>query len=73
VFVLELQWNDTGADVDAAALNGQVVASLSGLQRTIDDYDNLARKELVEDKREKALRCVHITVGRHEQYFKVAG
>jgi Golgi SNAP receptor complex protein 2 len=42
--------------VDPAALNGQVVASLSGLQRTIDDYDSLARKELVEDKREKALR-----------------
>jgi golgi SNAP receptor complex member 2 len=45
-----------GTDVDPAALNGQVVASLSGLQRTIDDYDSLARKELVEDKREKALR-----------------
>lgn len=40
--------------IDPAALNGQIVVSLQGLQRTIDDYENMCRNELVSEKREKA-------------------
>lgn len=44
--------------VDPAALNGQIVVSLQGLQRTIDDYENMSRNELVEEKRVKAQTLV---------------
>ena len=44
----------TSEPVDRAALNGQLVASLSALQRTIDDYENLSKRELVQEKRDKA-------------------
>ena len=43
---------------DRAAQNGQIVASLSALQRTIDDYANMAEQEMVPLKKEKALECV---------------
>ena len=40
--------------VDRAALLGQVVASLAAFQRTIDDYEGMAKRELVQEKQEKA-------------------
>lgn len=36
------------------ALQGQISASLTSLQRTVDDYDALARRELIPAKQEKA-------------------
>lgn len=62
----QLEALDAGTDepslvsdpMDRAALNGQIVASLSALQRTIDDYSNLAEQEMVPLKKEKALECV---------------
>ncbi|KAK9478100.1 hypothetical protein V1514DRAFT_307897 [Lipomyces japonicus] len=36
------------------ALQGQISATLSSLQRTIDEYDSMARRELVPEKQEKA-------------------
>ena len=46
----------SGTSTPASALNGQITASLAALDRTVDDYDNMARREIVEVKREKALR-----------------
>ncbi|KAL7004820.1 protein transport protein bos1 [Cystobasidiomycetes sp. EMM_F5] len=43
-----------GNGVDTAGLNGQIVASLAALQRTVDDYESMARKELVEANKVKA-------------------
>ncbi|KEI40978.1 uncharacterized protein L969DRAFT_46206 [Mixia osmundae IAM 14324] len=37
------------------ALIGQVTASLAGLSRTVDDYENMSRRELVQEKQDKAL------------------
>jgi Golgi SNAP receptor complex protein 2 len=37
---------------------GQVSASLAGLSRTVDDYDSMARRELIKVKQEKAQMCV---------------
>lgn len=38
-----------------AALQGQLTASLAAFSRTIDDYENIAKRELVPAKQEKAL------------------
>lgn len=37
------------------ALQGQINASLTSFSRTLDDYNRLAKQEIVEDKKEKAL------------------
>ncbi|TFY66096.1 hypothetical protein EVG20_g4992 [Dentipellis fragilis] len=37
-----------------ASILGQVSASLTGLSRTIDDYDSMARREMIKAKQEKA-------------------
>ncbi|KAJ5081295.1 hypothetical protein NUU61_009559 [Penicillium alfredii] len=36
------------------ALQGQIAASLSSLSRTVDDYSALSKKELIQEKQEKA-------------------
>ncbi|GAA5917898.1 hypothetical protein JCM6882_003983 [Rhodosporidiobolus microsporus] len=41
-----------------SALNGQINASLAALDRTIDDYDSMARREIVDVKKEKAMQRV---------------
>lgn len=46
----------TGLAGPSSALNGQITASLAALDRTVEDYDNMARREIVEAKRDKALR-----------------
>ncbi|GAA6053393.1 hypothetical protein JCM3770_002302 [Rhodotorula araucariae] len=46
------------APASASALNGQINASLAALDRTIDDYDAMARREIVDAKRDKALARV---------------
>lgn len=43
-----------GNGVDTAGLNGQIVASLAALQRTVEDYDGMAKRELVEASKAKA-------------------
>lgn len=48
----------SGTSTPASALNGQITASLAALDRTVDDYDSMARREIVDAKREKALRYV---------------
>ena len=40
---------------NTASLNGQINASFAALDRTVDDYDSMARREIVEAKREKAI------------------
>ncbi|GAA6008774.1 Bos1p [Rhodotorula paludigena] len=46
------------AAASTSALNGQITASLAALDRTVDDYDAMARREIVDAKREKALARV---------------
>jgi len=46
---------DTRANVGRA---GQISASLSGLNRTIDDYDSMAKREMIKAKQEKAVMSV---------------
>jgi len=42
-----------GGDTSASLL-GQISASLAGMSRTIDDYDSMARREIIKAKQEKA-------------------
>lgn len=39
-------------------LHGQIAASLSALNRTIDDYDNMAKREIVLASKDKAVAYV---------------
>jgi len=38
----------------SVSLLGQISASLAGMSRTIDDYDSMARREIIKAKQEKA-------------------
>lgn len=40
------------------AMQGQIVASLSSLARTIDDYEGMAKREMIREKQDKALGWV---------------
>lgn len=51
---LEAYTLSLSSDVPAAALQGQISASLATLSRTITDYENLARRELVPTKQQQA-------------------
>jgi hypothetical protein len=35
-------------------VSGQISASLAAMQRTIDDYDSMAKREMIKVKQEKA-------------------
>ncbi|KAI0081295.1 V-snare-domain-containing protein [Panus rudis PR-1116 ss-1] len=59
------QTNSIQADLErlrngetSAALLGQVSASLAAMSRTIDDYDSMAKRELIKAKQEKAMMRV---------------
>jgi len=62
-----------GNGVDTAGLNGQIVASLAALQRTVEDYEGMAKRELVEANKAKAQRWVELDVfkGWHGQEEEV--
>lgn len=45
---------------------GQISASLAGMSRTIDDYDSMARREIIKAKQEKATSYV-LAVPPHDQ------
>lgn len=38
---------------------GQISASLAAMHRTVDDYDSMAKRELIKVKQEKAQMCAH--------------
>ncbi|KAH8119392.1 golgi SNAP receptor complex member bos1 [Phellopilus nigrolimitatus] len=42
------------AGENSASLHGQIAASLAALHRTIEDYDSMARREMLKAKQEKA-------------------
>ncbi|KAF8590973.1 V-snare-domain-containing protein [Ramaria rubella] len=42
----------------SASLLGQISASLAALHRTVDDYDSMAKREMIKAKQEKALMRV---------------
>ncbi|OBZ67234.1 Protein transport protein bos1 [Grifola frondosa] len=59
------QTNSIQADLDrlrngetSAALLGQVSASLAAMNRTVDDYDSMAKREIITAKQEKAMMRV---------------
>lgn len=49
-----------------AAVQGQITTTLNALSRVIDDYDQMAKKEIRVDKREKAL----LRVSRFKEEYK---
>ncbi|CBQ70943.1 conserved hypothetical protein [Sporisorium reilianum SRZ2] len=49
---------DSEGDAASSTAFGPVTVSLSSLERTIDEYENLAKKELIQSKQEKALTRV---------------
>ncbi|GAA5901232.1 Bos1p [Sporobolomyces salmoneus] len=48
----------TSHPASTSALHGQINASLAAFDRTIEDYDSMAKREIVEVKKEKALQRV---------------
>ncbi|KAI0812347.1 V-snare-domain-containing protein [Irpex lacteus] len=59
------QTNSIQADLErlrngdtSAALLGQISASLAAMNRTVDDYDSMAKREMIKAKQEKALMRV---------------
>ncbi|GAA5830893.1 hypothetical protein JCM5353_002639 [Sporobolomyces roseus] len=48
----------TSHPASTSALHGQINASLAAFDRTIEDYDSMARREIVEVKKEKAVSRV---------------
>lgn len=49
---------DSQGDAASSTAFGPVTVSLSSLERTIDEYENLAKKELIQSKQDKALSRV---------------
>lgn len=49
---------DSEGDGASSTAFGPVTVSLSSLERTIDEYENLAKKELIQSKQDKALTRV---------------
>ncbi|KAH8078049.1 V-snare-domain-containing protein [Cristinia sonorae] len=59
------QTNSIQADLErlrngdmSASLLGQISASLSAMSRTVDDYDSMAKREIIKAKQEKAMMRV---------------
>lgn len=48
-------------------LPGQVSASLAGMARTIEDYDSMARREMIKAKQEKAAACVLVYISGYSE------
>ena len=38
---------------------GQISASLAAMHRTVEDYDSMAKREIIKAKQEKAMMCVY--------------
>ncbi|EGO00002.1 hypothetical protein SERLA73DRAFT_180358 [Serpula lacrymans var. lacrymans S7.3] len=60
------QTNSLHADLErlrngdnSVSLLGQISASLAAMQRTVDDYDSMAKREIIKAKQEKAQMRVH--------------
>ncbi|GAA5878794.1 hypothetical protein JCM1840_007250 [Sporobolomyces johnsonii] len=69
----------TSTPSTTSALNGQINASLAAFDRTIEDYDSMARREIVEVKRDKAMSRVarfkedYITLRKSYERIKASG
>ncbi|KAF8938546.1 hypothetical protein EDD21DRAFT_372892 [Dissophora ornata] len=53
----DLEKFQSGEDT-SVALQGQIAATVNAFKRSIDDYDTMAKKEMMDDKREKAFARV---------------
>ncbi len=40
---------------------GQISASLAAMHRTVEDYDSMAKREIIKAKQEKAMMCVRLS------------
>ncbi|GAA5951600.1 hypothetical protein JCM3765_005981 [Sporobolomyces pararoseus] len=69
----------TSHPASTSALHGQINASLAAFDRTIEDYDSMAKREIVDQKREKALQRVarfkedYISLRRQYERIKTEG
>ena len=39
---------------------GQISASLAAMHRTVEDYDSMAKREIIKAKQEKAMMCANL-------------
>ncbi|KAG0243988.1 protein transport protein bos1 [Mortierella sp. GBA43] len=53
----DLEKFQSGEDT-SVALQGQIAATVNAFKRSIDDYDSMAKKEMIDDKRERAFSRV---------------
>lgn len=62
------------AEANANSLLGQLTASLAAFARTVDEYDAASRREMVEEKREKAKeRVLKFRQDLHDYRLSFAG
>ena len=52
---------------------GQISASLAGMSRTIDDYDSMARREIIKAKQEKATSYVSFFIRKKSNASHIPG
>lgn len=52
--MFELDDRTNGRMLTGSPTSGQISASLAAMSRTIDDYDSMARREMIKAKQEKA-------------------
>ncbi|EJU04072.1 hypothetical protein DACRYDRAFT_93519 [Dacryopinax primogenitus] len=56
---IQTDLNKLRAGDSSTSLQGQISASLAALSRTVDDYDSMAKREMIAAKQEKAFSRVH--------------
>lgn len=61
------------ADFRHTFWSGQISASLAGMSRTIDDYDSMARREIIKAKQEKATSYVQCHEPTPHSYRRFPG
>jgi hypothetical protein len=48
---------------------GQISASLAAMNRTVEDYDSMAKREMIKAKQEKAMMSVFPCISVHSQHI----
>lgn len=61
--------------IDSIDIKGQISASLAAMNRTVDDYDSMAKREIIKAKQEKAQSydsCFNISSTAHRGGFDMS-
>ena len=53
-------WTNIEVRLVAGSLTGQISASLAAMHRTVEDYDSMAKREIIKAKQEKAMMYVFL-------------